>query len=290
MSATASSEMLVVAQVERPALSAQQVKFVFREPPDNTFVEDRRLRLDLCLTPRPRNARGSYPERWTRSRFERLGAVFMVPPGESLLARSDSTGEQHSLLCQLDPTLIAEWLDEEFCDETHLAAGLDINSSNVLHLLGQLKREIQQPGLASDLLIDGIATQLSVELLRFHQSVSQRDTAKGLSPWRLRLIDEHIRDANHLPTLSELAALCGLSVRQLSRSFRASRGCSLGEYAATKRLEIAKELLDRDHSVKAVAYTLGFASPSGFCSAFKRHSGQTPGEYRAERVLIKRRH
>lgn len=287
MSATASSEMLVVAHVERPILSAQKVKFVFREPPDNTFVEDRRLRLDLCLTPRPRNARGSYPERWNRCRFERLGAVFMVPPGESLLARSDETGEQHSLLCQIDPELMSAWLDKDFCDEAHLAAGLDISNKNVTYLLGQLNREIQQPGLASDLLVDGIATQLAVELLRFHQSVSQSDIGKGLAPWRLRLIDEYIQDADHLPTLSELASLCGLSVRQLSRSFRVSRGCSLGDYAAAKRLEIAKHMLDRDHSVKSVAYTLGFASPSGFCSAFKRHTGQTPGEYRAERVLIK---
>ena len=37
-----------------------------------------------------------------------------------------------------------------------------------------------------------------------------------------------------LPSLAELAELCALSVRQLTRGFRASRGCSLGEHIAQR--------------------------------------------------------
>lgn len=39
-------------------------------------------------------------------------------------------------------------------------------------------------------------------------------------------------------------------------------------------------------SVKSVAYSLGFASPSAFCAAFRRETGETPGTYRV-RVCIR---
>jgi AraC family transcriptional regulator len=108
--------------------------------------------------------------------------------------------------------------------------------------------------------------------------------AGGLAGWRLRLIEERLQSSADAPTLAELAALCGLSVRQLTRGFRASRGCSIGDHIASSRVDHARRLLAGDHSVKAIAYTLGFASPSSFCFAFRRATGHTPREYR-QRVV-----
>jgi AraC-like DNA-binding protein len=87
--------------------------------------------------------------------------------------------------------------------------------------------------------------------------------------------------SQEIPTLSELAALFKLSVRQLTRGFRASRGCSIGDYVANSRIERAKRLLASDQSIKTIAYALGFNSSSGFCFAFRRATGMTPGEFRA---------
>jgi AraC family transcriptional regulator len=101
-----------------------------------------------------------------------------------------------------------------------------------------------------------------------------------LASWRLRLVDERLSDMEKAPTLQELATLCGLSVRQLSRGFRASRGIAIGEYVAQKRIDKAKYLLARGESVKSVSYTMGFASPSSFSYAFRKSSGMAPGQYR----------
>jgi AraC family transcriptional regulator len=97
----------------------------------------------------------------------------------------------------------------------------------------------------------------------------------------LRLIDERLADLRQVPTLSELAALCKLSVRQLTRGFRASRGLSIGDHVAAIRIERAKQLLVSDLNIKSIAHMSGFASPSAFCFAFRHASGMTPGEFRA---------
>jgi AraC-like DNA-binding protein len=78
--------------------------------------------------------------------------------------------------------------------------------------------------------------------------------------------------------------LCKLSVRQLTRGFRVSRGCSIGDYVANNRIERAKRLLASAQSIKTIAYSLGFNSSSGFCFAFRRATGMTAGEFRACRA------
>jgi AraC family transcriptional regulator len=101
-----------------------------------------------------------------------------------------------------------------------------------------------------------------------------------LAPWRLRIIDERLEALRVAPTLAELAGLCSLSVRQLTRGFRASRGCSIGEYVAQSQIDHAKRLLASEESVKTIAYSMGFASPSSFSYAFRRATGLTPRQFR----------
>ena len=287
MERAANDVMTIEAELRVPLATAQLVRFHFAEPADNLFCEDR-YQLDLCLTPRPRNARACYPERWGRERFERIGHVFLVPPGEAMLARSDDCGQQSSIICQLHPDSMRAWLGRDLeWDARRLMAGLDIREANIRSLLLRLAEEARAPGFASDVLVELIAKQLGIELTRYWSAAHDDSPLRGLAPWRLRLIDERLREESKAPTLAELAALCGLSVRQLTRGFRASRGCSIGEHVENCRVEHARRLLAADQSVKAIAYSLGFASPSGFCFAFRRVTGETPREYR-ERARSRR--
>jgi AraC family transcriptional regulator len=93
-----------------------------------------------------------------------------------------------------------------------------------------------------------------------------------------------LKEVREPPTLAELAGLCKLSVRQLTRGFRTSRGCSIGDHVAHSRLDNAKQLLSTEQSVKAIAYSLGFSSPSSFSYAFRRSVGETPRQFR-QRML-----
>jgi AraC family transcriptional regulator len=276
--------MTVEAELRVPVATVQIAHFHLVEPIERALREEHAYRLDLCLTPRLANARGCYSDRWAPHRFERIGKLFLLPPGETMQARSEC-GRQASIVCHLLPDPICNWLggDVEWTDR-RLAATLDIPDATIRGLLLRLAEEVRHPGFASEVLVELIVAQVAIELARYCAAIPDGSAAGVLAPWRLRLIDERLKDVQEPPTLAELARLCQLSVRQLTRGFRASRGRSIGDHVAQTRLDNAMRQLATDQSVKAIAYSLGFASPSSFSYAFHRAVGETPRQYR-RRVL-----
>jgi AraC family transcriptional regulator len=273
--------MTVESEIRVPVATAQIARFHMTCPADNLLREEDTFWLDLCLTPRPRNARACYRDHWAPHRFERLGTLFVLPPGETMHARSDGGSPQTSLLCHLRPEPMREWFGGELeWTDRRLKASLDISDPNIRGLLGRIAEEMRHPGFASEMLIELMVAQVAIELGRFWVAIKEGPATGGLSAWRLRLIDERLREVRDAPTLTELASLCNLSVRQLTRGFRASFGRSIGEHVAQCRLDNAKRLLAAEQSVKEVAYSLGFATPSSFSVAFRRATGETPRQFR----------
>jgi len=236
--------------------------------------------IDLCLTPRPSGASGRFADHWARHRYEQFGKVFMIPAGLAITTRS-SAGQQRSLRVWFDPQGVSEWLeDEQDWSDLRLSATLDIRSPRVRNIVARLASELQSPGLAGEMMADLLTRELAIECARFFREMPER-LHGGLAPWRLRLIDERNAEEGAAPTLDELAKLVGLSVRQLTRAFRVSRGCSIGSHIEQQRIAVACSHLEMGGSIKQVASRLGFASPSGFAQAFRSARGETPRSYRA---------
>jgi len=270
----------VMAELHSEVATAQVIRFDLPEPVDRFRTNTDTFWIDLSLTPQLESARVCYPDRWGPRRYERIGEVFFIPPGEALRVRSDS-GSVTSMVCQLNPNLMAKWFDGELkLTEHQLEAGLHIPDRSIRGMLLRMTREVYHPGFASEVLLDLMAPQIAIELGRYCSSFTQDRAKSGLAAWRLRLIDDRVMELGKAPSLSELATLCNLSVRQLSRGFRISRDCSIGEYIEQTRIENAKRLLMNGKSVKTVAYSMGFASPSSFSFAFRRSAGRSPTEYR----------
>ncbi|SEQ48229.1 AraC family transcriptional regulator [Solimonas aquatica] len=287
MNQPSTQSMTVDAAVRVPIADVELVRFHMVGPADNELRADETYWLDMCLTPRPDNARARYRDHWSPNRFQRLGKVFMLPAGEVLQARSDGGISQASLLCHLRPEPIRQWFDGDLqWRGQRLDASLDIADSNVRALLLRLAEELRHPGFAGTTMVELITAQLAIELSRYCRNVHENRDSGGLAAWRLRLIEERLREPREAPSLGELAALCGLSVRQLTRGFRVSQGCSIGEHVAVSRVAQAKQMLSGRQSIKAIAYTLGFASPSAFCYAFRRATGQTPRQYRERSLRV----
>jgi AraC family transcriptional regulator len=277
----AKGEQLVEAQVATPAALVQLVRYNFSEPPDSALPVSPNFRVELCLTARHRSARGNFRDLWAPHRFEHIGDVFIAPPNLELAAKSDEPDSLGSVVCELAPDRVLELFEAiPELNDALLAASLDVRDATVRGLLLRMADETRNPGFAGPLLVDLLARQLAVELVRLGAHVTEREARGGLAPWQLRLIDERLAEAREAPTLPVLAGLCRLSVRQLTRGFRSSRGCSIGAYVAGSQMEHAKRLLAADEGVSAIAATLGFSSSSNFCFAFRRATGLTPGDFR----------
>lgn len=274
------ASVTIDAELACKAMRAQLVRFDITAPTATLFDPSDKYYLNMCLTPRPLNARAGYRERWGPTRLEPLGDVFLVPPGETLFIGSGS-GRQASLVCELDPAPIHEIIGQSLAwDDQHLAATLDIGSAQIRALLLRLTAEVRHPGLASDRMIEFLHGELAIELGRYCLEVAERPIIGGLAGWRLRLIDERLDSDAAPPTLAELAQLCAISVRQLTRGFRVSRNQSIGDHIEHRRMEAAKRRLVAGASVKEVAFALGFGSPSSFTFAFRRAIGTTPSNFR----------
>ncbi|WP_404481472.1 helix-turn-helix transcriptional regulator [Novosphingobium sp. BL-52-GroH] len=268
------------AQLATSGVLAQIVRYDIPEPTDGRHSVGEGYHVNMCLTPRPLQSRGGYRRRWGPHRLERLGDIFVLPPGEELFVKGGS-GRQASLICTIDARMVHDLVGRELTwDNSHLAAALDIGSAQMRALLFRITAEVRHPGLAAQRMLGFLGGELAIELGRHCLEVAERPITGGLAGWRLRLIDERLADDLAAPSLEELAALCALSVRQLTRGFRVSRACSIGDYVEQRRMEAAKRLLMEGESVKTIAFSMGFASPSSFTFAFRRAVGASPSTFR----------
>jgi AraC-like DNA-binding protein len=85
------------------------------------------------------------------------------------------------------------------------------------------------------------------------------------------------------PDMTSVARGLGMSVRSLRRRL-SEEGVSYGKLVEEADASVAKRLLDDPgRSIYEAAYDMGFSDPSAFHRAFKRWTGMTPKQYRAQR-------
>ena len=98
---------------------------------------------------------------------------------------------------------------------------------------------------------------------------------------------EYLRSGLTLPKLAEAV---GCSVNILSQVMNSGFGTSFFDYLNRYRIEHARNLLENSDSqcdaILTIAFTVGFNSNSAFYSAFKKHVGMTPAQYRQSYLKI----
>lgn len=263
--------------------AALLVNFELAGPREDVFFSGDGYWLDFALGAKRQQTDVRFADHWGPNRFHRAGSIFLVPPGECLHLRSLG-GSQSSIICRLPPDLPAEWMPRKpVSDDAKLEAILDVHDANVHQLLVRLAKEMRSPGFAGDFLIEMMISQLLLEIGRYWISTEQQ-TGGGLSVWQLRRVEDRLNEAGVPPTLAELAALCDLSPRHLTRAFRAARGCSIGAFVRQRQFDRANQLLSTTRSIKEIASLVGFRSASAFVHAYAKHAGITPHQSRLQRV------
>jgi AraC family transcriptional regulator len=104
----------------------------------------------------------------------------------------------------------------------------------------------------------------------------------GLQKWRLRRVADYVD--SHLSnkiTLSDLAAVAGLSRMHFASQFRIATGLRPHEYLLRQRIRRADELLRYTTlTIVEIAFSVGFQTQAHFTTVFKRIAGSTPAQWR----------
>jgi AraC-like DNA-binding protein len=109
----------------------------------------------------------------------------------------------------------------------------------------------------------------------------ERIQAEPAKIWKARnFIHEH---SDEELSLTQVAKAVNISGNHLSEKFKQVTGVNFVEYIARTRFEKARDLLRNPNlRVSEIAFAVGFQSLSQFNRVFKRFSGKSPTEYRAD--------
>jgi AraC-like DNA-binding protein len=89
--------------------------------------------------------------------------------------------------------------------------------------------------------------------------------------------EEVARKADYSP--GKMAALCSISERQMQRLFQQHVRCTPSRWLRQLQCRLAKQLIAKGYSNKAIAAELKFSSQSHFCREFKKVFGSSPKNF-----------
>ena len=137
------------------------------------------------------------------------------------------------------------------------------------------------------LVLDAWGMILAEMLLRrysFHAAKQTPDTFGKLSPRGIDRVIDYVEA--HLDadlTLRALADVASMSVYHFARRFKETVGISPHAYVMARRVERARDMLTYSNEPLArVADACGFSSQVHFTTAFRKHAGVAPGQFRKQ--------
>ncbi|WP_228085008.1 helix-turn-helix domain-containing protein [Mucilaginibacter sp. JRF] len=143
---------------------------------------------------------------------------------------------------------------------------------------------LEYRGEADSNLLLTYTTALFTHLYRFTQNapaLTAEDDARMIK--LVQLIEEHYRENKPADFYADKLGLTAKRVNEILR-FRA--GLTINRLRDQMLLiEAKRELFHRQHSIKEIAYNLGFSDQSYFARFFKKHTGISPDQFREKDSL-----
>lgn len=167
--------------------------------------------------------------------------------------------------------------------ETTLAQQLLPASTGRVQASGQ-RRALQQAMALRRLLLAPRADRLALEeaAMGFIAQANAPILPSKVEAGALSQVLDRIGDEHHQPlSLAQLASTYGHDALRFLRDFTQVIGVTPHAYLVQVRLQTARCLIEQtDQPLASIALEAGFAHQSHMGSAFRKHLGMTPGQYR----------
>lgn len=203
------------------------------------------------------------------------GALVLIPQGaEYSLSFSHCTETPSTVL--LEFCLHADEAPFVLCDTVEILER-KLEERRLIELFSRLLQEYSMP----------VRPYLSLRsgFYQLFHLLASREERRCLGRRGFRAIEKGIRyletDEEQDLSIEEIAEMCFVSPAYFRRLFREYAGMPPTVYRTKRKIERAKELMDRsDISVAELSELLRFDNPSYFCRVFKKETGVVPSEYR----------
>jgi AraC family transcriptional regulator len=263
-------------------IKADAVEVIRREPfeygfkaPCHLLIMSERVERDegeTCIEGLPKS-----------SRHESSHKLSLVPGGHRFCGWQKPRALTRVNFFYLDPR--GPLVDPELgFAETEFKPRLHFFDRDLWETALKLKAQAQNPDPTQRLYAEALGAVLAHELLRLNNvAPAAKPYIRGGLAGRQKnqvadYIEQHLTEDISLPELAEVA---GLSPFHFSRAFKQSFGLPPHRYLTSRRMERAKLLLAKPAvSVTQIGLDLGFGETSSFTTAFRKHAGLTPTEYR----------
>ncbi len=211
------------------------------------------------------------------------GSVVVVHPGEVHTGHASTKKGWTYRMLYPDPAL----LQEAFSQATGQQRGLPLFPRPVIqdeylsNLLLRLHADLEKP--LSTLEKQSRLLWVFGQLALRHAEERQAEFRLHQEHWAVSQARDYLEACySQNVSLEQLAAVAGLSRYHLLRVFRKTVGLPPHSYQTMLRIAKAKKRLALGESIVQVALETGFTDQSHFTHQFKRITGVTPAQYKAQ--------
>ena len=217
----------------------------------------------------------------------RWGDIIVINPLEVHKALPRAAAEYERFYFLVDVNAFAGMRNDPLAAILRKPSGV----GNLISFDGETRRRVMErlyaisdcfgEGKNDELCALGLFLQVLDDINRKLNETAPEERAPTRAPDLLRGILAYVSDnVTTLQSTAEIAEAMGVSPQYLSTYFSRHIGTPLKHYVQTKRIALAKELLDKGADVTEACYECGFGDCSYFIRVFKKHVGVTPLTYK----------
>lgn len=233
--------------------------------------------------------KGNRARQWVdmKPHFLQDKTLYFLSPGQLIV--KEEAAEIHSIGVAFTPGFLsfhdhASLADLPLLRNPHDAHALAMTEADIAFtedMFARIAAEYNRPGEWQHRMLMGYMTVLLTYLSRLYAGQHQ---ATEISPERnlLKNFQAKVNESfQELHEVGDYAAVLNISAGHLSEVVKMQSGKPAIKHIHERlTLEARRLLFHTNHSLKEIAFALGFSDPSYFNRFFKRETGQTPSGYR----------